>query len=349
MTAAFPLRPSLSAVTETILAEAADARNGAGAPAIEGTTHGSHGSGEPPEDPPDEAAPRGRLIELDDFLALDVPDYDWLVPDLIERRDRIILTSKEGGGKSTLIRQVAVQCASGIHPFGGEPFPPLRVFLLDLENSAQQVSRKIRPLRLAAGDAYAGALLLHVRAQGLDLLDEDDAAWLRGTVADARPDLFMTGPIYKLAGGDPTEERTAKAVAAQLDHLRVTHNCALMLEAHTPYATNGGKRPERPYGASLWSRWPEFGIYLDSESGQVRHWRGARDERDWPSVLQRGGAWPWTPVEQSRDVVWARITEECFRVGGRPSIRDLATRLGIARSSVHRAVKDHEAEWEAMA
>ncbi|MGH3548396.1 MAG: hypothetical protein ACRDQU_09850, partial [Pseudonocardiaceae bacterium] len=90
-------------------------------------------------------------------------------------------------------------------------------------DQARQVNRKIRPLRLAAGTDYAGTLMLHVRAQGLDLLDPDDAAWLRATVADARPDLLLTGPIYKLAGGDPTEERTAKAVSAQLDYLRVQH------------------------------------------------------------------------------------------------------------------------------
>lgn len=66
-------------------------------------------------------------------------------------------------------------------------------------------------------------------------------------------------------------------------------------------------------------------------------------------MLRRGGSWPWTPEERPREVVWARVVEECVRVGGRPSIRDLATRIGESKSSVHRAIKDHEPEWEAMA
>jgi hypothetical protein len=107
----------------------------------------------------------------------------------------------------------------------------------------------------------------------------------------------------------------------------------VILEGHSPYAAGGGRRPERPYGASLWSRWPEFGLYLSPE-GHLRHWRGARDERDWPAALERGGTWPWTPVTRPRDVLWARIAEVCAEQfsGDRPSSRDLASLLGESQS-----------------
>lgn len=288
------------------------------------------------------------LLELDAFLAQDMPEYDWLVPGLLERGDRLIVTGAEGGGKSTLLRQLGVQLASGVHPFGGEKFDPVRVLLLDLENSERHVHRELRPLRVAAGKHYAGGLVLHVRSQGIDLLNVGDTAWLGQLAAAARPDVLITGPVYKLAGGDPTEEGTARAVAAMLDRLRVQHGCAVVLEAHTPYASHGGKRPERPYGASLWSRWPEFGLYLDKDSGALRHWRGARDEREWPSVLERGGDWPWIAVERPRDALWAAIADECIQHGTRPSLRDLAKRLGGSVASVQRAVNEHRDEWEAM-
>lgn len=294
------------------------------------------------------AGVRTPAIELDDFLGSDMPEYDWLVPGLLERMDRLILTGEEGGGKSTFLRQLSVQLASGIHPFGGKPFEPIRVLLLDLENSPRQVHRKLRPIRLVAGGQYSrGAMNVYVRPEGIDLLDDIDVRWIRALVEDTAPNVLITGPAYKMAGGDPTEERTAKAVAMHLDYLRATYQCAIVLEAHTPYATGGGKRPTRPYGASLWSRWPEFGVFL-SPDGQLEHWRGPRDEREWPEALQRGGIWPWMAAPEDGSSLWGQIVNYCVRNGGTASQRQLAKALDSSLGSVNRAIGRHRAEWEAM-
>jgi AAA domain len=135
----------------------------------------------------------GQALELDAFLHAVPPEHDWLVPGLLERGDRVILTP-EGGGKSTLWRQVGVQVASGIHPFDPDArFPPLRVFLLDLENGERQVHRALRPMRLAVGDRYGGGMIIDVRPEGLDLASGDDGALLDALVAAARPDLLIPG------------------------------------------------------------------------------------------------------------------------------------------------------------
>ena len=47
---------------------------------------------------------------LADVLAQDV-SYDWAIPGLLERGDRLILTGSEGGGKTTMLRQIAVMAA----------------------------------------------------------------------------------------------------------------------------------------------------------------------------------------------------------------------------------------------
>lgn len=288
-------------------------------------------------------------VELDDFLGVDDPEYDWVVPGLLERGDRVILTGGEGKGKSTLLRQLAVQLASGIHPFTGGPIVPVRVLLVDLENSQRQTRRKIRPLRVAAGDHYKPEPGLHIRVRpgGIDLLDGDDGRWLLDLAAGIRPDVLITGPIYKLAGGDPTEERTAKVVSMWLDRIRTDARCSLIIEAHSPYAAAGGKRPERPYGASLWSRWPEFGLYLAPE-GHLRHWRGPRDEREWPAALQRGGEWPWMAITRDRDILWARIVELCREAGDQLSVRDLAKLTGKGTGTVQRAIEEHRNEWDSL-
>lgn len=239
------------------------------------------------------AADVDDTVELDELLGTPDEPYDWLIEGLVERGDRVILTGLEGRGKSTFLRQFAVKAASGIHPFDDSAQPPLQVLYVDLENSRRQVRRKVGELRAAAGGAYDGRLRFTFRPEGIDLTRTPDVAWLATVIGAHRPDLVVIGPIYKMATGDPKDEQTARVVSTVLDQLRTTHQCALLIEAHTPYADGAkSKRPERPYGASLWSRWPEFGIYLGPE-GDLLHWRGQRDERAWPRKVERGQPWPW--------------------------------------------------------
>lgn len=280
--------------------------------------------------------------------------YDWIVPGLLERGDRVIITGPEGGGKTTLLRQIGIQTAVGIHPFTGNPIPPIRVLHVDLENSPRQTRRALRPLALAAEQAGhplpRGQHYSEIRPEGIDLLTSADSTWLQGLVHTTNPDLLITGPLYRMASGDPTEEAPARAVAAALDTIRA-NGTAVLLEAHTPHASgNTTKRPHRPYGASLWLRWPEFGIHLDRE-GEMTHWRGPRDEREWPTVLQRGGPWPWTPVADDRESKWQKIRIIREEFGVFMSIRDVAEATGIHRSTIHRLIGPqgrYKAEWETL-
>jgi len=52
----------------------------------------------------------------------------------------------------------------------------------------------------------------------------------------------------------------------------------------------------------LFMRWPEFGYGLrpdadDDHLLQLVSWRGARDERAWPTHLRQGGSDEWPFVE----------------------------------------------------
>ena len=247
---------------------------------------------------------------------------------------------------STFLRQLAVQSAAGIHPVTGVTMTPVKVLLLDLENSRRQTRRKIRPLRAAAGHHLDPSnLVIHVRIQGINLNDPVDVAWLDQLVTKHAPDLLITGPIYKMADGDPNDERESKPVVYALDALRAKHDLTIVLEAHTKKAetADGKKRAKDPVGWSGWRRWPEFGLHL-AEDGTLTHWRGARDERTWPHQLNRGGPWPFMPEITIKDRHLSLI-KECIQQHGRiPSEREMSNMTNIPRTTLQRLLKEHAAE-----
>lgn len=247
--------------------------------------------------------------DLDAFLAVE-DEYDWLVPGLLEVGDRCILTGVEGKGKSYLLRQLAACFAAGVQPFTLAPIDPLRVMILDLENSIPQTRRGLRLLSHALdGHAHrpaAGMLRPVVRTEGIDLLSRADVRWLYERFEANRPQIVVGGPLYKMHAGNPNDEGPAAQVAKVWDVARTRYGFAMVIEAHSPHGAAGHDRDMRPYGASLWRRWPEFGLGLvvdkdDANVSHLRTWRGSRDERSWPTKLRRGGVLPWT-VERSRPV-----------------------------------------------
>jgi hypothetical protein len=238
--------------------------------------------------------------------------YDWIVPGLLERQDRLILTASEGGGKSVLLRQMAITMAAGIHPFRTwELTEPVRVLTLDCENGAAASRRHFRPL-LAQADKLEqpvrrGQFHIECRPSGLDLTRPQDRGWLMRRVEQLKPDVLIIGPVYRLHAGDPNSEELARKVSVVIDEARATSGCAVLMEAHAPHHNGFGQhRNLRPLGSSLWMRWPEFGFGLrpveDEKSAsnsegcrgrRVVPWRGMRDERDWPHFIKQGENWPW--------------------------------------------------------
>jgi len=281
-----------------------------------------------------------------EFLDEPEPEHDWLIEDLLEREDRVVLTGPEGGGKSTFLRQFAVQLAAGLHPFELCPIEPRSVFLVDLENGRRHLRRSLRTLySKVAGSIEPERLRVCSHPAGIDLGLALWAEWLAERVDANRPDLLVIGPIYKMSSGDSTTEEVARKITVPLDRIRSEFHCAVVLEGHSPYSAAGGRRPTRPFGSSVWSRWPEFGLHL-SETGQLSHWRGDRDERAWPAGLKRGGDWPWTVEADPRSITFAGILEEVRSHGGPLSLRDLADRLGASKSAIDRAINANRAQWD---
>jgi hypothetical protein len=258
-------------------------------------------------------------MSLGALLAQEDDPYDWLVPGLLERTDRLILTGFEGLGKSFLLAQFALCVAAGIHPFTTEPLDTgeHRTLVFDCENSQRQLRRRYRRIAAQVDSLrlkydmgpvdWFQAVRVVSRPEGVALTEPRELARIEQNVALTAPDLVVAGPLYKMSKLDVKDEQAAKELTDTLDVLRVRHQFTLITEAHAGHTNDGGgSRRVRPIGSSLFLRWPEFGFGIAPHRDaahlehpnlvDVKHWRGARDERDWPRLLKHGEHLPWEPA-----------------------------------------------------
>lgn len=260
-------------------------------------------------------------MSLQALLDEQAPEHDWLVPNLLERMDRLIITGYEGTGKSFLLAQFALTVAAGLHPFAGSLINPagLRVLVLDCENSKWQVKRRyestvgrINRAREEHGLTpvdWSKHLRFVLRPEGVDLADGREFSRVESAIAATAPDLVLAGPLYRMHKANINEEQAARELVDALDRLRVKYRFTLICEAHVGHVgeTSGGRKL-RPTGSSLFLRWPEFGYGLRAfgQSASEEHpstveliaWRGSRDERNWPHLLQHSSReLPWTPAD----------------------------------------------------
>lgn len=247
------------------------------------------------------AKPLGEVLAGSD-------EYDWLIPNLLERMDRVIITGGEGAGKTYLMRQIAVMASAGVHPTLLTPITPVKVLVVDVENTEKQWRRAVRTLAIKArlaGSADPEQTLQLACHGRVDITTERDLGSIHRLVDEHEPDMLMIGPLYKLTARAINSDDDAAPLIAALDTLR-ERNLTLVMEAHAGHAVGSdGNRNLRPRGSAALLGWPEFGLGLAADTSEhlepgqnptlfrLVRWRGDRDERAWPESLRRGGDWPW--------------------------------------------------------
>lgn len=252
----------------------------------------------------------GRLVEFGAFIAEAESDsYDWLIPNLLERGERVMVVAAEGVGKTMLARQVALCSAAGLHPFKFSNMKPIRTLMIDLENPERiirRASRSIYGATLHYGHKTAPEAHLLIKPDGVDLMRPEDRLMIEDAMERVKPEMVFLGPVYKsfVDPGGRTSESIAIEVAKYFDTLREYFKCAMWFEHHAPLGSAIASRDLRPFGSAVWSRWPEFGISLQpdptSHEGyvyEVKHFRGARDRREWPSRMKRGKVFPFEVLD----------------------------------------------------
>jgi hypothetical protein len=241
-------------------------------------------------------------LTVAELLAEKDDEPDWLIPGLLERRDRLMLTGEEGLGKSHLLRQIAVSGSAGLSPFAERGrIKPIRSLIVDCENTWSQVRRKLRgavDYAATVGDNPADRMLIDCTSR-MDITRDRDLGRIHQLLDAWQPDLVVIGPLYRLVPRAlQTDDDTAPVLAA-LDTIR-DHGCALLMEAHAGHAMGkGGTRDLRPRGSSSLLGWPEFGYGMKSIGTEgycdLVPWRGNREERNWPQRMRKANGFRWMP------------------------------------------------------
>lgn len=239
----------------------------------------------------------------------DDDEYDWVIPGLLERTDRVIFVAAEGAGKTMMARQVAILTAYGVHPFTRARIPRIKTLTVDLENPSRIIRRKSKAIMDAASvfarDKTKPEAHLVIKPSGMNLLKADDRMRFEQAVEKHQPDLLFIGPLYKafIDPGGRNSESVATEIIMFLDYIRETYKCALWMEQHAPLGNAGG-RDLRPFGSAVWSRWPEFGLSMERDvtAGaanvfKIGTFRGDRDERHWPTLVRWGESLPFDVIE----------------------------------------------------
>jgi hypothetical protein len=253
------------------------------------------------ETTPESEIQRARTgIDILDVILRPRGQTVFAIDNTLAMGERLILLGFEGTGKSTLCRQIAVMTAAGLHPFTGMPMnEPKKVLFIDAENHPEQVLDswgQLVNLCGAHGHPVERGMLtvLEEWEANRDLTQENGVAWLMERIHAYEPALVVMGPLTNLAGKDLRDDEPVRKLRNAVNAARNICNSAWVMEHHAPLKGNMDKeRPLRPYGSSLFLKWPDYGYGIKpTDREDVYEWhknRGPRvRSRFWPQALREG-------------------------------------------------------------
>lgn len=251
-------------------------------------------------------------VGIQDFCKLRFPPDIEVIPGILAQANVALVTGFEGHGKTELLHQMAACTAGGIHVFTGAEIEPRKVLVIDAENPEHQAQFgwvNLVQVMARLGHAVDNDMLtiLSEWQSEPDLLTVEGRAWLHERVEAYRPHLVVMGPVQNLCGRDVKDDEVVRRFKRSVNIARTICGSAFVVEHHAPHRMAGDpERATRPYGSSLFQKWPDFGYGLrplkDAEGVYDLHpnRKPRVRARAWPEQLRWGKPGthelPWMPV-----------------------------------------------------
>lgn len=250
-------------------------------------------------------------VDVLDVVVRKATEVEYIVPRVLAKGDRLLLTGLEGHGKSEFLRQFSALTAAGIHPFTHEDMEPQKVLVIDAENHPDQSLESWQNLvgLCARHDHPIQRNMLTVLEawdDEIDLTSHEGQAWLLERIHAYRPALVAMGPLYNMSGRDLKDDETVRKIKSAVNQARSISGSAFLLEHHAPHRNPADReRSIRPYGSSTFLKFPEFGFGLKPlEQKGAYLWEKTRfprvRSRQFPEAFRWGEPnsleFPWMPA-----------------------------------------------------
>lgn len=213
---------------------------------------------------------RHPLFGMDavDLLRVEFPPAPWLVTGLITRGGTTVAAGEPKAGiKTWMLIELAVAIATGTKAFGEFYAEHGRVAIFFAEDQAQSVRNRIRATLAGSGRLIApGRLLLQPRGEFIDVLKDDDLAWLVASVRRlGRIDLLVLDPLRDIHSGEEDKSDSMREVMRRIRLLGELLGCTIACSHHVPKQTKdtASRRPgQNLRGSSAIHGSIDSGLYI---------------------------------------------------------------------------------------
>jgi phage/plasmid primase-like uncharacterized protein len=212
---------------------------------------------------------------LVDVNAISLTEPDFLVEDAIETPGTGMIFGASGSGKSFVVLDIALHCATGVPWLGKVVKEGLVIYLCGEGRHA--IPRRVAAWRSVHGAIPDGRFLMSQRRVQFDpdsvceMAGEINALAERGEA----PVLIVIDTMARALPGD-CDENSAKDTMAfvdMCDRLQAQYNCVVLIIHHTGHAEGANKRAR---GSSALKGAMDLEILLDADRGVIE-WMKTKD------------------------------------------------------------------------